>query len=337
MSIKRRIISARRSLQFAMVSIVLTGALASCTDPAAKPLRIGLDPWPGFAVLFIAREKNYFLEEGVVVELVELTSLSDVRRTFERGLIDGMASSLVEVLEVVRHASRPLSISLMTDYSNGADVVLASNPITSMRSLEGKRIAAEPGTLNHFLLARALEMNGLGAGSVEILSYPQNAMFDALAENDVDAVVSYPPVSSQIRRSAEVHDVFNSAQIPGEIADVISFDVEIMTQRRAEIEAFKRAWARAVAFLKGNPKEALELLSQHTGMTVPELQAAYEDIQLVDGASQDLYLIPGGPLQKSVDKLQMILWPDDVELSELDFGSLFMSDEKARAWTTAWN
>ena len=337
MSIKRRIISARQCLRFAMVSIVLTGALASCTDPAAKPLRIGLDPWPGFAVLFIAQEKNYFLEEGVVVELVELTSLSDVRRTFERGLIDGMASSLVEVLEVIRQANQPLVISLMTDYSNGADVVLASSPVTSMKSLEGKRIAVEPGTLNHFLLARALEMNGLDADSVEILSYSQNAMFDALAEDKVDAVVSYPPVSSQIRRSTQAHDVFNSAQIPGEIADVISFNADIMVQRRAEIEAFRRAWTRAVAFLKESPEEALGLLSLHTGMTIPELQVAYEEIRLVDGASQREYLMPGGPLQKSVDKLQMILWPDDVELSELDFGSLFVSDEKAHAWTTAWN
>ena len=68
-------------------------ALSACSEAPSDPLRVGINPWPGYGPLFLAADKGFFAEEGIDVELVELTSLADVRRAFERGQIDGMTSS----------------------------------------------------------------------------------------------------------------------------------------------------------------------------------------------------------------------------------------------------
>jgi len=127
--------SKRRFLSAVIVSLLVGGFLTSCSDIAGKPLRVALNPWPGYAFLFLAQEKGYFADEGVNVELVELSSLSDVRKAFERGQVDGMASSLVEVLEVSKNSNRQAVVSLMADYSNGADVILAGKRFADVVSL----------------------------------------------------------------------------------------------------------------------------------------------------------------------------------------------------------
>ncbi len=55
-----------------------------CAPKSGPTLRVGLNPWPGYEVLFIAEHVDYFRDEGVAVRLIEFTSLSDCRRAYER-------------------------------------------------------------------------------------------------------------------------------------------------------------------------------------------------------------------------------------------------------------
>jgi len=329
--------SKRQFLSAVIVSLLFGGLLASCSDMSGKPLRVALNPWPGYAFLFLAQEKGYFADEGVNVELVELSSLSDVRKAFERGQVDGMASSLVEVLEVSKNANRRAVISMMADYSNGADVILADKRFADVVSLIGAKIGIEPGTLNRLILMRALETHGLANDDVEIVNIAQPSMGRALSEGTVDAVVTYPPVSTEIERLGNVRKVFSSGEIPGEISDVISFDAETTSRRRIEIEAFVRAWGRAVDFADEHPAEAYALMSPYTGMTPLELEEVYKTIHVVHGPSQSAFLEPDGPLSVGVRSLSSLLWPEDAALSDVDLATFFVNPDGSGAWTAAWN
>ena len=54
-------------------------------------IRVGMNLWPGYEFLYLAKEKGYFLEEGINLQLYDFVSLSDSRRAFERGQIDVLA------------------------------------------------------------------------------------------------------------------------------------------------------------------------------------------------------------------------------------------------------
>ena len=308
--------SIRRVITAVVVSFCLSGVLATCSEAPSTPLRVGLNHWPGYAPLFIAAEKGYFEQEGVDVELVEMTSLWDIRKAFERGQLDGMATSLVEAIEVSHDSEKRAVISLVTDYSNGADIILADTAFPNMASLSGRRIGIEPGTLNQVILARALALHGLSEGDVEIVNLQNQLMATAISSGVVDALVTYPPLSTEVERQGGVLRVFSTAEIPGEIVDVVSFDVESATHRRAEIEAFGRAWDRAVTYMHEHSDEAHELMSRYIGMTPEEIMASHQGIQIVGADMQAEFFEPTGPLAEGIEALSAILWPDEENTSD---------------------
>tara|TARA_R110002096_G_scaffold314706_2_gene508907 strand:- start:17495 stop:18481 length:987 start_codon:yes stop_codon:yes gene_type:complete len=303
--------SGTRRYYIAFIGLLATFALAACSEAPSQPLRVGINPWPGYAPLFLAADQGFFSDEGVDVELVELSSLADVRRAFERGQTDGMASSLVEVLDADRNSHRAPMIALMADYSNGADVILAKRGITDIAELKGQRIGLEPSSLNRFILARALAQGGLSMDDVEIVSLPQVGLQEAVEMGTVDAVVTYPPISTGIEQTGLVAQVFSSADIPGEVSDVVSFNRETASRRSADIEAFVRAWGHAVDLIRTNRQESYALIGRHIGMSADELEDAYQGIEIISADRQDEFLRPGGPLASGILALGAILWPGE--------------------------
>lgn len=302
--------SGARRYYIAFIGLLAAFALTACSEAPSQPLRVGINPWPGYAPLFLAADQGFFAEEGVDIELVELSSLADVRRAFERGQTDGMASSLVEVLDADRNTDRAPVIALMADYSNGADVILAKRDITNVAALKGQRIGLEPSSLNRFILARALAQGGLSMADVEIVSLPQVGLQEAVEAGTVDAVVTYPPVSTNIERTGLFSQMFSSADIPGEVSDVVSFDRETASRRSADLDAFVRAWGRAVEAIRSNPTESYALIGRQIGMAPDDLESAYQGIELISAEQQTDFLRTDGPLAGGIQTLNAILWPD---------------------------
>jgi NitT/TauT family transport system substrate-binding protein len=52
-----------------LLSLIIGGSAA------AEPLRLGLSKWVGYGPLYIAKEKGFFQEEEVEVELIKLGDL----------------------------------------------------------------------------------------------------------------------------------------------------------------------------------------------------------------------------------------------------------------------
>lgn len=303
--------SGARKYYIAFIGFLAAFALTACSEAPSQPLRVGIDPWPGFAPLFLAADQGFFAEEGVDVELVELSSLADVRRAFERGQTDGMASSLVEVLDADRNSERAPVIALMADYSNGADVILAKRDITNVAALKGQRIGLEPSSLNRFILARALAQGGLSMADVEIVSLPQAGLKEAVEVGLVDAVVTYPPISTNIKQTGLMAQIFTSADIPGEVSDVVSFDRETALRRSADIDALVRAWGRAIDAIAENPKESYQVIARYIGMNVDDLEDTYNGIELISADRQAGFLRADGALADGIQTLSVFLWPEE--------------------------
>jgi Integrase core domain/NMT1-like family len=113
---------ARRLSLFVAVAALLLNL--GCAPEKSTSLRVGINPWPGYEFLYLAQEKGVYREEGLEVRLVEFSSLSDARRAYERGQINAIAATVIEVLQARDNSSRSPQIVQVTDYSNGADVIL---------------------------------------------------------------------------------------------------------------------------------------------------------------------------------------------------------------------
>jgi len=290
-----------RGLARLLVAVALP-LTAGCFADGPAPLRVGINLWPGFEFLYLAQEEGFFRAEGLEVRLVEFGSLSDARRAYERGQLDAFGATVIEVLQVRVQSSRSPQIVQVTDYSDGADVVLARPDFATAAGLKGARIGVELASLGVYVLARALQGQGLTLADVTIVSLNPSSMADAWRNGDVDAVVTYPPTAIDLLRGPNAKAVFSTSEIPGEVMDVVAVEAEVCARRPKEIAGLLRAFYRAVDYAQQNPAAAYRTMAEREGLTAAEFGAALAGgIRLVPASEQAAFFRPGGKLAVTID------------------------------------
>jgi NitT/TauT family transport system substrate-binding protein len=273
------------------------GTWWTLSQPIRKPLRVAINPWPGYEFATLAAEKGFFDDEGVEVQLVELSSLGDARRAFERGQVDGFFGTIVETLLSRERSDRRAQIALVNDYSAGADVILARAPIRSVEDLRGKRVAIETGSLTAIVLVRALELSGMSWDDVIAVPIAAIDMPASYASGEVDAVVTYAPLSLQVSELPETVEIFSTKSIPGEIVDILAFDEQVLRERAGDVRAFSRAFHRAQDYAREHQAEAYRIMAARQRITPRDFASAIQQgIELVDRDSQGEFLRPAGKL-----------------------------------------
>jgi len=290
------------------VLLALVLALAGCNPLAGHPpLRIATDPWPGWGLLRLAEARGFFADAGVSVRLLELGSPSDVRQSFASGHADGMGGTLAEVLALLGEARRRPRVVLVTDSSLGADVLLGWPPVDTVAGLRGRRVAVERGSLGTYLLARALDAAGMSAKDVRVESLDRTQLEEAVMRGEVDAVATAPPQDVPLRARSGARVLFSSADIPGEIVDVLAFDAAAIRTRATEIAAVVRAIHRAQRWAAVHAEEAQALMARRDGNDAAAVRMALAALHVPTLAEQRAQLARGGALERVGARLYAVM------------------------------
>ena len=269
--------------------LLVIGLILGCDKSVSEPIKLGINPWPGYEFLYLAQEMGFYEELGVPVKIIEYGSLSDVRRGYERGNLDAMATTLIEVLQVKNNSARDPLVILVADFSYGGDVIVARKTIKTTNDLKGKRIGADTTSLPIFVLARSLELNGLTLSDVEVVPLEQSDMEQEYLAGNIDAAVTYPPVSVRLQDRDDSSIIFSSKEIPGEIVDVVSVEKSVWEKRPEDIRKIQLAWDKALSFAKDNPKQAHEIMAKREGISPQEFAEALSDLKTVNLEEQEKY------------------------------------------------
>lgn len=292
----------------AAVMVACTALAVACGSLPAEPLRVGLNAWPGYEYLYLAQERGFYASEGVQVQLLEFGSLSDTRRAYERGQLDAMGASIVEALTVRDHSPRTPRIVRAIDYSDGADVILGQAWLRAPGQLAGALVGVEPAALPSLLFARGLERLGLDPARVRTAALDQAAMEAAFHRGELDAIVTYPPVSVRLVRDFGARPIFSSADIPGDIVDVLVVEADVIQQRPGDVARLLRGFDRARRFAREQPDVAATVMARREGLTPAEFRAALSDgVVLLGDADQARYLSPGGTIERAVRHADTLL------------------------------
>jgi NitT/TauT family transport system substrate-binding protein len=304
---RKRFLTATRGLSalglLGAVVVVLFGPACRSTGlpESDRQLRIAVNPWPGYAFLFLAEELGYFQAEGLDVRLIELASLADSRRVFEQGNADVIACSLVEVLLMNDAPTGDRTEAfLVCDYSDGGDILLARHGDAEDFDLRGKRIGLEPDSLDGFCVYLALQSKGLSISDVQIVPLAQSEMSRALDRNRVDAVQVYPPVSDEIAAMSHMHPVWDSSQAPWSIVDVLSARVDTLILRSHDLQRLARAYWRGQQYYYQYRADAEAILARRCRISPAGLRRSLGSMHIItaDVATQD-QLFRDGTLQRA--------------------------------------
>jgi len=257
------------------LSTVLVLALAGgCTGPAEPPLRVGTNVWPGYETLYLARHLG--LIDEIDVRLVELPSATEVMRAMRAGLLDGATLTLDETLSLVA-AGLDLDIVAVMDFSDGGDALVARVGIDGLSDLAGRRIGVERTAVGALMLDAVLERAGLTPDDVRQVYLSVDEHEAAYRNGDVDAVVTFEPVLSRLVDIGAV-PLFDSAEVPGRIVDVLVFRDGIVASRADDVRAVVAGHFAALSRLEADPEGLMPVMSQRTELPPPDFADALDGL-----------------------------------------------------------
>ena len=245
--------------------MVLLGSAMLVTGSAdAGSLKLAHSTWVGYGPFYIARDKGFFKDEGVDVELVIMEDTPIKMGALMAGQIDLVASTADE-FPIYMKPGKMLHYVLAVDNSKGGDGVVANKDITSIADLKGKKVAFEQGSVSQFFLNALLKDAGMTEADIEPVNMAATDAGVAFAAKQVDAAVTWEPALSQGAKSEHGHMLLTSADKPGLITDVVATTAETAVAKKDDIAAFVRAWYRAVDYSKSNPDEANAIMAKGVG------------------------------------------------------------------------
>lgn len=244
------------------LTLAAVGAVTLASQAIAEPLKIAYSDWPGWVTLEVAKEKGFFKEAGVEVELVWMEYLPSME-AFGAGKVDAVTMTNGDAL-VTGATGKPSTCVILTDYSNGNDKIVAKPGIESVKDLKGKTIGLEKNLVEHLLLLKALEANGMTEADVKITNVATNETPQALASGGVDAIGAWYPVAGLAQQGLPGSKaVFTSADAPGLIYDGIYVSKESLAARRDDWKKVAAAYVKTVKFIQdpATADEAVKIMA----------------------------------------------------------------------------
>lgn len=255
-------------------TLLLTLAVAvftACGVRAAEPLKIAYSDWPGWVAWEVAIQKGWFKEAGVDVKF-EWFEYVPSMEAYSANKVDAVAMTNGDALVTGATGAKSKAI-IINDYSNGNDMIVAKPGFKSLKDLKGKKIGVEIGFVDHLLLLKGLEANGLKESDVELVNVPTHETPKALASGDVDAIAAWQPNSGQaLKAVAGSKSIYSSADAPGLIYDVLAVNPASLSARKADWEKVVKVWYKVVDYLN-DPKtkdDAIKIMAARVNLPPDE-------------------------------------------------------------------
>ncbi|MEP6668123.1 MAG: ABC transporter substrate-binding protein [Chthoniobacter sp.] len=298
-----------------------------CSRKEPVPLRVGSQTWPGYEPFYVARHLGYLDEKEV--RLMEYTSTSEILRAFGNGAIDAGLITLDEALLLAQDAP-DVRLVLVTDFSNGADVIMAKPEFASLKDLKGHRVGAETSALGAYVLLRALQLSEMKAEDVEIVPLEFAEHEAAFKKGSVDAVVTYEPTRTKLRDFG-ARQIFDSTQIPKEIVDVLVVRAAYLEAHPETVKHLLQAYYRGRVYFKEQPLEAARIAAARAKISPDEFLSSLDGLLLPE-AEESRRMLTGQPplLLKNTQTLAAVMREKGLLRKDVDSKALFDESMLAR-------
>ena len=268
----------RKLLSLAFVFLFGLSVAVSCTPnpggtgsstSASAPVTIGFSAWPGWFPWQVAQDEGIFEQNNVEVNLTWFDGYLDSINALSAGQLDGNSQTLNDTLSIVA-AGADVVIVLTNDNSTGNDQIIVSEGINSIEDLRGKKVAAEEGTVDHFLLLLGLEQAGMTQADIDFQPLETGAAAAAFAAGQLDAVGAFAPFTTQALARPGSKALFTSKDFPGAISDHLVVKRSLVEEQPETVQALVNSWFATLDYMEQNSDKALDIMSKRAGVSLDE-------------------------------------------------------------------
>lgn len=267
-------------------------------DP--RPLRVATSPWPGYEFLYLARKLGKL--EKSQVKLVDLASASEVMYAMKEGALDAAALTLDETIHLVE-CGIDLKVVLLFDISIGSNALLARPEISSVEDIKNIRIGVEENTVASLMLESALNHSKLTRSDIQLISLPLDQHLHAYVNGEVDALVSFGSVKSQLKKMG-AGVLFDSGWVSGRVVNVLAVRTDAMDNRLKNIQLLVNAHFKALEHFRTMQDKSAKAIAGRLQISTEELLQLNEEIETL-GLEENRMLLHGSspPFNITLQKL----------------------------------
>jgi NitT/TauT family transport system substrate-binding protein len=278
----------RSPLSYVVLFGITLSLMIGCSNPASQmktgteqgsspaavagSVRLGFSAWPGWFPWQVAQEADIFQKNNVPVDLKWFDGYLESISTLTAGQIDANSQTLGDTVSSIAGGADQVVV-LVNDNSTGNDKVIVREGIKSVADLKGKKVAAEEGTVDHFLLLQGMKKAGLSPKDIQFVPLETGKAAAAFVGGQVDAVAVFAPFTTQALKLKGSRELFSSKDFPGSISDHLVFTRKFVTENPDKVQGMVDSWFATLDFIKANPTKANEIMAKRAGVSLDEYKA----------------------------------------------------------------
>ncbi|CAO1650018.1 putative urea ABC transporter substrate-binding protein [Parasphingorhabdus sp. NYA22] len=212
----------------------------------------GWMPWPYAEQAGIV--KKWEDKYGIKINIVQVNDYVESVNQYTAGQLDGVTVANMDALTIPAAGGKDTSAIIVGDYSNGNDGVLLKGT-DDLHAIKGRKINLVELSVSHYLLARALDAVGLSMTDVSTVNTSDADIAGAFLSKDVTAAVAWNPQLSTMKQAPGAKMVFSSANIPGEILDLLVVDTATLKANPNLGKALAGIWYETTALMQKQDEE----------------------------------------------------------------------------------
>lgn len=242
----------------AAVMMACALALAACAqsaEEAAEPrteFNIGWSIYAGWMPWAYADQAGIVdrWEEkyGIEINFVQVNDYVESVNQYTAGQLDGVTVANMDALTIPAAGGKDTSAIIIGDYSNGNDGILLKGA-DNISAIAGRDVYLVELSVSHYLLARGLESTGLAMTDVSTVNTSDADIAGAFTSPEVTAAVAWNPQLTTMGEVDGANLVFSSADIPGEILDLLVVDSATLEANPDLGKALAGIWYETMALM----------------------------------------------------------------------------------------
>ncbi|MEW2070285.1 ABC transporter substrate-binding protein [Streptomyces sp. NPDC007346] len=230
----------------------------------------------------IVKEKGW-LEKALPDHQIKWTKFdsgASINTAFVAGSVDLAA---IGSSPVARGLSEPLNIPYQVTWvldvagENEALVARNGSKVSSVKDLEGRKVATPFSSTSHYSLLAALDQAGVDASKVQLLDLEPQDILAAWTRGDIDATYVWLPTLEELKKTGKV--LVSSRELAAAGKPTLDLGVASTSFLKAHpdvLPAWRKAQAQALDLIHEDPDAASAAVGKQLGISPAEAAAQIE-------------------------------------------------------------
>jgi NitT/TauT family transport system substrate-binding protein len=264
----------RRGLSVIIIFIMAIAFNTTC-GKEKKEYRIAWSHYTGWEPWEYADNAGILKKWGdkynIVIKLDRINDYIESINLFTAGKYQGCTMTNMDALTIPAAGGVDCTALIVGDYSNGNDGIVTMGE-KSVKELKGKKVMLVQLSVSHYLLSRALEMNGMKETDMTLVNTSDAEIGSIFKTQKGSIAVTWNPILMNAVNTPGAKLIFDSSKIPGEIIDLMV----VNSAAPAELKkALVGAWFETMQIMqdKEKSKASTEFMAKNSGATADEFIA----------------------------------------------------------------